>query len=128
MPIISVKDNKNNRSKRNAKTQKQNNNKKKNKEEGSSSERVRYKWFCCVFKLGLLQLICKASLIFKSNLPLALSIMLKERELYESKHVAVDCKCLKIWYLLSFFDIFLNPSFKMRTGFAYTARTTANPS
>ena len=39
----------------------------------SYSERVRAKWFCCAFKLGFLQLICKASLIFKSNLELALS-------------------------------------------------------
>ena len=31
----------------------------------SSSERVRAKWFCCAFKLGSLQLICKTSLIFK---------------------------------------------------------------
>ena len=32
------------------------------KEQGgdrSSSERVRAKWFCCAFKLGLLQLMCK---------------------------------------------------------------------
>ena len=66
----------------------------------SYSERVRAKWFCCAFKLGFLQLICKASLIFKSNLELALSIILKQRELYESKHV--ECRCLKIWDLLSF--------------------------
>ena len=46
--------------------------------------------------------ICKASLIFKLNLELALSIILKQRELYESKHVAVECRCLKIWDLLSF--------------------------
>ena len=46
--------------------------------------------------LGFLQLICKASLIFKSNLELALSITLKERELYESKYVTVECRCLKI--------------------------------
>ena len=62
----------------------------------SYSERVRAKWFCCAFKLGLLQLICKASLIFKSNLELALSIILKQRELYQSKHVAVECRCLNI--------------------------------
>ena len=43
----------------------------------SYSERVRDKWFCCAFKLGFLQLICKASLIFKSNLELALSIRVK---------------------------------------------------
>ena len=29
----------------------------------SYSERVRAKWFFCAFKLGLLQSICKASLI-----------------------------------------------------------------
>ena len=46
----------------------------------SYSEGVRAKWFCCVVKLGFLQLICKASLIFKSNLELALSIVLKGRE------------------------------------------------
>ena len=46
--------------------------------------------------LGFFHLICKAPLIFKSNLELALSIILKERELYESNHVAVECRCLKI--------------------------------
>ena len=54
------------------------------------------------FKLGFLQLICKAFLIFKWNLELALSIILKQRELYESKHIALECRCLKIWDLLSF--------------------------
>ena len=62
----------------------------------SYSERVRAKWFCCAFKLGFLQLICKASLILKLNLELALSIILKQRELYESKHVSEECRCLKI--------------------------------
>ena len=47
----------------------------------SYSERVRANLFCCAFKLGFLQLICKAPLIFKSNLELALSIILKQREL-----------------------------------------------
>ena len=51
----------------------------------SSSERVRVKWFCCAFKLGFFQLICKASLMFKW----ILSIILKQRELYGSKHVVV---------------------------------------
>ena len=46
--------------------------------------------------LSFLKLICKSCLIFKSNLELALSIILKQRELYESKHVAVECRCLKI--------------------------------
>ena len=73
--------------------------KKDRKEQGRDrnySERVRAKLFCCSFKLGFLQLICKASLIFKSNLELALSIILKQRELYEPKHVPVECRCLKI--------------------------------
>ena len=69
----------------------------------SYSERVGAKWFCYAFKLGFLQLICNASLISKSNLELALSIISKQRGLYESKHVAVECRCLKIWDLLSFF-------------------------
>ena len=94
MPIISVRDNKNNRWKRNAK--------KEQRVDASYSERVRVKWFCFAFVLGFLQLICKASLIFKSNLELALPIDLKERELYESKHVAMKCRCLKIWDVLSF--------------------------
>ena len=51
--------------------------------DASYSESVRAKWFCCAFKLGFLQLICKASLIFKSNLELALWIILKGRELCE---------------------------------------------
>ena len=68
---------------------------------GSYSERVRAKWFCCAFKLDFLQLICKASLIFKSNLELTLSIILKQRQLCESKHVAEECRCLKIWNLSS---------------------------
>ena len=63
---------------------------------GSYSERMRAKWFYCAFKFGFLQLICKLSLIFKSNLELALLIILKQRELYESKHVVVECQCLKI--------------------------------
>ena len=99
MPIISVTDNENNRWKRNRKS------KKDRKEQWGTVavvKRVRAKWFCYAFKLGFLQLICKVSLIFKSNLELALSIILKQRELYESKHVAVECRCLKMWDLLSF--------------------------
>ena len=72
----------------------------------SYSERGRAKWFCCAFKLGFLQLICKGSLIFKSNLELASSIILKQRELYEPKHVPVECRCLKILDLLSFLICF----------------------
>ena len=75
MPIISVGDNENNRWKRNA------NKKDKDRKKGdkSYSKRVRANCFCCTFKLGFLQLVCKASLIFKSNLELALSIILKEK-------------------------------------------------
>ena len=48
------------------------------KENRSYSDRVRVKWFCCAFKLAFLQLICNASLIFKSNLELVLSIILNK--------------------------------------------------
>ena len=78
------------------KTGKKKNKDRKEQGDESYSERVRAKSFCCVFKLGFLQLICKDCLIFKSNLELVLSIILKERELYESKQVAVQCRCLKI--------------------------------
>ena len=60
------------------------------------SEKVRAERFRCAFNLGFLQLICKGYLIFKLNLELALSIILKQRELYESTHVAVECRCLNI--------------------------------
>ena len=68
----------------------------KSKGNRSYSERVRAKWFCCTFELRFLQSICIVSLIFKSNLELALLIILKQKELYESKHVVVECTYLKI--------------------------------
>ena len=74
---------------------------KKQRSVASYSESVKAKWFCCMFKLGFVQLICKYSLIFKSNLELALSVILKERELHESEHDVVECRCLKICDLLS---------------------------
>ena len=46
--------------------QKKNRDKKKQRSGASYSESVRDKWFCCAFKLGFVQLICKAALIFKS--------------------------------------------------------------
>ena len=48
------------------------------KENRSYSDTVRVKWFCWAFKLAFLQLICNASLIFKSNLELVLSISLNK--------------------------------------------------
>ena len=84
--------------------------------------KVRAKWFFCAFKLGFLQGICQASWIFKSNLELALWIILKQRELYQSKHVAVECRYLKIWDLLSF-DMLLKNSFKMMISSTNIART-----
>ena len=79
------------RQKKTKKKQQQKKPKKDRKEQGGNgnySERVRTKWFCCAFKLDLLQVICKTSLIFKSNFELPLSIILKKRELYETKHRA----------------------------------------
>ena len=99
MSIISVKI-----KEKHKQTKKKEKKKKKEKNKGDKSyrERLRAKWFCFPFKLGFLQLVCKASLIFKLSLELALSIILKEKELYESKHVALECRSLKIWDLLSF--------------------------
>ena len=54
----------------------------------TDNERVRAKCFCCAFKSGFPQ--------FSPNLELALSIILKQIDLYESKHVVVECRCLKI--------------------------------
>ena len=52
----------------------------KNKGEKNYSERVRAKWFFSALNLGFLL----KDLIFKSTLELALSIILKERELYKN--------------------------------------------
>ena len=41
---------------------------KRTREDSSYSERMRSKWFCCAFKLGFPELICKPSSIFMSNL------------------------------------------------------------
>ena len=40
----------------------------KSKRNKSYIERVKAKWFSCTFKLGFFQLICRASLVFESNL------------------------------------------------------------
>ena len=75
---------------KNEKNKQTNKDRKEQRGDPSYSEMVRVKLFCCAFfYLGFLQLICKASLMFKSNLELTLSIIVKERELHESKHVAV---------------------------------------
>ena len=62
-----------------------NKNRKKQRIDVNYSESVRAWWFYCAFNLGFVQLICKASFIFKCNLELPLSIIFKEREFYESK-------------------------------------------
>ena len=68
----------------------------KNKGDKSYIERVRAKWSWWAFKSDFFRLICKE---------LALSIISKERELCESKHVAVECKCSKTWDLWSFWYV-----------------------
>ena len=98
MPIISVEIVKTIDERELQKTKEKQTNTERSKGNRSYSERVRAKSFCCAVKLGFLQLICKS---FKSNLELVLSIILKQRELYESKPVAVECRCLKIRDLLS---------------------------
>ena len=87
MPIISLRDNKKIDERETTKT---NSNKKNTqRQKRRYTERVRTTWTCCAFKLGFLQLKCKVSLIFKSNLELVLSIILKQKKLYGSNHVAV---------------------------------------
>ena len=66
------------------------------------------------------------TMIFFKLIELALSIILKQRELYESKHNAVECRCSKNIRLVILFDMLLNPGFKMTTIFANIARTTAS--
>ena len=95
----------------------------------SYSERVRAKWFCCAFKLGFLQLICKASLIFKSNLELALSIILKDYvRIMWGKACYGGVEMFKSMRLVILFYVLLNPKFQMTTSFANIARTTASTS
>ena len=122
MLIISVRYNQNNRWKRNAnkQTKKKKTKTEKNERNKIYSERVRAKWFWCAFKLGFLELICKVFLLFKSEL--ALSIILKEKELYELKHVFRNMR------LVILFDMFLSYRFKMTASFADIARTTASTS
>ena len=102
MLIISSRDNENNRWKRKVT---KNKDRKEQRGDTNCSESVRAKGFCCAFKLGFLQLICIACLIFKWNSELPLSIILKERELYESKYVwwSVDVSeyetCYPFWYV-----------------------------
>ena len=61
MPIISVSDNENNRLNRKTKDK----DGEQQRADARYSESVRAKWVCCAFKLGFLQLICQASLVFK---------------------------------------------------------------
>ena len=49
-----------------------------------------------VVRLSFIQLMCKASLIFQSNIELALSVILKERKLYDSKACCSGVEMFKI--------------------------------
>ena len=73
------------------------------------SKRVRAKLFCCAFKLGFLQLIYKASLIFKSNLELALSVRrVSKRVTLLMKLNMMNCILLiLLFFLLSDFFSFI---------------------
>ena len=72
--------------------------------------------------------MCKASLIFQSNIELALSVILKERKLYDSKTCCGGAEMFKIWDFVVHFDMFFNPSFKMTRSFANVPRTAASTS
>ena len=66
MPIISVEIMKTIDKREFQKTTKEKQTKtERSKQNRSYSKSVRAKWFCCVFKLGSLQLVCKAFLIFE---------------------------------------------------------------
>ena len=71
--------------------------------------------------------MCKASLIFKLNWKLDWSIILKERELYKLKHALVECKCLKIRDLLSFFIFSSNLDLKWQQVSLYTTKAFKSP-
>ena len=59
---------------------------KKQRSDISYSKSLRAKWFYSTFRLGFALLICKFSFIFKSNIELALSILLKKRN-YTSQNM-----------------------------------------
>ena len=88
----------------NERERQKNEDRKKQKSGARYTKSLKTKCFCCAFKLGFVQLICEVSLVFMSSLEL--SIILKERELYESKHVVVECRykkntsCYPFWYVL----------------------------
>ena len=81
----------------------------------SYNERIRAKWFCCVFKLGFLQLISKTSVIFNSNLYLALSI--KAKRIIWVKACCGGVQMFENMRLVILFDMLLNPSFRMAASF-----------
>ena len=92
------------------------------------SKRARDKWFCQAFKLAFLQLICKASWIFKSSLELALSTILKGNRIIWAKASCGGVSVFKNMRLVIVFDMFLNLSFKMTLILANIVRTTASTS
>ena len=74
--------------------------KKQTKKGTRGTEAIAKGWKINDFVEHFLQFLCKASLIFKSNLELLFER--KERGLFESKRDVVECRCLNIWDLLSF--------------------------
>ena len=88
---------------------------KKKRGDGSFGESVRAKWICCVFKLGFIQWMCKASLIFKSNLELALSIIKKKR-IIRVKTCYGGVSMFTNMGLVILFDMFLNPTSNYNLG------------
>ena len=80
MKIIDERETKKKKQQQQQQQQKINKDRKEQRGDTSNSEDMRAKLFCCAS--AFLQLICKVSLVFESNLELALSIILKERDLY----------------------------------------------
>ena len=114
--------------KQKSKKEKKNRDRKEQRDDASFNKRVRVKWFFCTFKIGFLQLICKDSLVFKSNLKVALSTLsiTFKKKIYTSQSMlrwGVD-----VWKYETaiLFDMFLNASVKNEDRFCqYTITGTS---
>ena len=96
--------------------------------DASSSGSVRAKCFCCAFKLGFLELICKASLIFKSNFRVSFINYFKTKRIIWVKACCDGVQMFTDMRVVILLDMFLNPSFKIKTSFTNKARTSATTS
>ena len=129
MPIISVEIMKTIYERELQKTAKEKQTKtERSKRNRSYTERMRGKWFCYAFKLGFLQLICKASLIFEVEFRVSLINYFKTKRIIWVKACCGGVQMFKNMGLVILFDMLLNPSVKMTTSLANIARATPSTS